>query len=251
MSKKRYYSPVKSYDTYKRPHIFYKMLTGILKIFFPKNEFIWTGEKPKEGEAYVYVGNHTKIYAPVYFLVQHKEKVRLWANCDYLYFGMCWKIMKNKVLKNREPKFLLYPLAWLLTPLIVFTFRAICPVPVFHKCERTKSVTFHKAMETFEEGLPMVVFPERTVNKVNKYVFQFRHGFPEIAKEYYEKTGKKVKFYPVYCAQNLRKFVVGNPIEYNPEEDISTQRDKVTIYLQNEIERVGNSLPEHEPVLYG
>ena len=250
--KKKYYSPIKEYDTFYRPHIFYKILRFFVKLFFPKNDFIWKTEKPAEGEPFIYVCNHTKIYAPTYFLVQHYEKnIRLWANCFFLYFDMCWNHVKNCVLRDRKPKFLLYPLAFLLTPVIVLTFRAINPITTFHKCEKVETYTFKKSIDTLDEGIPQIIFPERTVNKVNRYVYQFKHGFPLVAEKYYKKTGKKIKFYPVYCAQALRTFVVGDPIEYNPDIPIETQKDDICHYLEDAIAFLGDSLPEHEPALYG
>jgi hypothetical protein len=139
----------------------------------------------------------------------------------------------------------------LLTPLIVLTFRAFNPIPVFHKVPEVVTMTFDKSMQTVDEGVPQVIFPERTENRVNKYVYQFNCGFPAVAKSYYEKTGKKVKFYPVYCAQKLRKFVVGDPIEYNPDIKIQEQKKKICEYLQDKICEIGESLPPHEPVIYG
>ena len=250
--KKKYYSSIKEYGTVKRPYIFYKIICSVIKLFFPKNQFIWQTEKPTENEPRIYVCNHTKIYAPTYFLIQHEEKnTRLWANGYFLRCKSCWQHLKTKVFQNRKPKFLLYPIGILLTPLIVYIFRAITPVPVYHKYPEIFTVTFKKSVETFNENIPQIIFPERTENKVNRYIYELNHGFPCVAKEYYDATGKKIKFYPVYCAEKLRTFVVGDPVEYNPEIPISKQKRDICHYLENKICELGDSLPEHEPVIYG
>ena len=247
----RYYSPVKEYETRKKRHPFYACFRGVVRIFFPKNKFVWMTEKPEADEAVFFVCNHTKIYAPTFFLTDKKQRARVWANCYFLYPDLCWHHFKNKVLKDREPKFLLYPLVWLLKPLIVAVFRAFEPIPVFHKDERVETMTFKKSIETMESGLKQVIFPERTLNKVNRYVYQFNHGFPRVAERYFRETGKIMKFYPVSCAQKLRTFAVGEPIAYDPEKPMDAQADEICDYLQNKIGELGDGLPPHKPVLYG
>ena len=250
--KKTYYSPHKEKDdAIYRPHIFYRLFCGILRLFFPKNELIWATDKPKDGEKYALICNHTKIYAPAYFLLQKEIKpLRLWVNYYFVYFNKCWGHLKNKVLNKIKGGVLLYPIGFILTPIIVLLFRAFNPIPVFHKCEETETMTFAKSVRTLEEDIPLLIFPERTVNPVNQYVYQFNKGFPMLAEKYYQETGKKLKFYPTYCAQKLRKVVIGKPIEYDPNESMETQSAKIRAYLENKIKELGDSLPEHEPVLY-
>lgn len=242
-----YYSAVK--DCYKRKHYhpFYKFTRAIVRAFFPKNEFIWKTEKPDEDEPLFFVCNHTKIYAPVYFLLQ-KKTFRTWSNCYFLFYDECWSHLKNKVLTGKRKK--LKPLAFLLTPLIVWIFRATEPIPVYHFTKKVQT-TFDKSIATMKENVPQVIFPERTENKVNRYVYEFNAGFPLVAEQYYKETGKKMKFYPVYCAEKLHTFAVGDPIEYNPEIPMKLQRSQICRYLENKICELGDGLPEHEPVVYG
>lgn len=247
---KKYYSVTKKYYKVKHYHPFFRLFKFIFRIFFPKNEVIWQTEKPQNGEPIFYVCNHTKIYAPVFFLL-NKKPVRLWSNCYFLFLKDCWIHMKTKVLQNRKPKFLLYPLAFILTPLIVLVFRAMEPIPVYHNSAKVINETFEKSIFTMEEGIDQCIFPEKTENKVNKYIFEFNQGFPLVAQRYYEKTGKIMKFYPVYCAQKIHKVVVGEPIAYNPEIPTKIQRKQICKYLENKIGEMGDSLPEHEPVIYG
>ena len=249
--KKRYFSPVKEYDKYKKIHPFFAVIKGCVRLFFPKTEMVYTGRRPQEGERVVYVCNHTKLYAPSFFILNKKEKMRVWQNCYFLYFDMCWNHMKKKVLPTLKGwKYVLYPIAFLLTPFIVLFSRAYSPIPVFHTPRELFDVTFKKSVETLNEGLPIVIFPERTENQVNRYLYQLNTGFPRLAETYYKETGEILSFYPVYCAQNLRKVVVGEPIAYQPNVPMAKQKNEICKYLEGEIERLGDSLPEHEPVLY-
>ena len=248
--KKKYYSPVKDYDTFKRPHLFFKLLTACIRLFFPKTELEYRAEKPADDGTTVYVCNHTKIFAPSYFILYHPE-LRLWQNNYFLYFSTCWHHMKTRVLNTRKPKFILYPLGFLLTPIIVLICRAYDPIPVFHTPREAFGMTFKKAVESSKADVPQLVFPERTENKVNRYIYQINTGFTRAAELFYKETGKKIKYYPVYCAQPLRKVIVGEPIEYDPTIPMAKQKRIIGDYLENAIQELGDSLPEHEPVIYG
>lgn len=247
---KKYYSATKDYYRVKPCRPFYKLFKAVVRRFFPENQVVWRTEKPDCSEPMFLVCNHTKIYAPVSFILS-KTPVRVWSNCYFLFHKECWNHMKNKILPGRKPKFLLYPLAFLLTPLIVRIFRAIEPIPVYHKSAKVVNQTFARSIQTLEEGVHQVIFPERTENRVNKYVYQFNQGFPLVAQSYYQKTGKLLKFYPVYCAQALHTFVIGEPITYDPNVPDKLQRANICKYLENKVAEIADSLPEHEPVIYG
>ena len=250
--KKKYYSAVKDYSTIKRPHICFQILKFFVKIFFPKNELIWKTTKWESGEPVFLVSNHTKIYAPVYFILNKKEiDARLWTNSFFFFPKECWHHMWENVLKYRHPRHLLGFIALLIIPIICAVFRAINGIPVFHKSEKVETITFKKSMETFDEGVPQLVFPEKVKPQVNEYLFEFKTGYTVIAEKYYMQTGKKVKFYPVYCAQSLRKIVIGEPIEYNPNIQMDEQRYIIKEYLQNKIKELADGLGPHKPVLYG
>lgn len=248
--KKKYYSPIREYDSFKRPHLFFRALCAMIRRFMPPDEVEWRCAKPADGAAVVYVCNHTKIYAPAQFILYAKNS-RVWLNYYFLRPGSCWKHMRTRVLHNRKPKFVLYPLAFFLTPIIVMTMRAFNPIPTYHTPREAIGLTFKKTVETLKSGMSAVIFPERTENRVNKYIWQLSRGFPRLAQAYYAETGKTTKFYPVYCAQKLHKFVVGEPIEYDPEIPMAKQKNDIAEYLENAICELGDSLPEHEPTIYG
>jgi hypothetical protein len=246
---KRYYSATKEDSKIKHYHPFYKLLKKIIRIILPKNEFIWKTDKPDDGESIFFVCNHTKIYAPMGFLTC-KTPVRVWANYYFIFMKTCWHHMRTKVLIYTKPKWLTYPLGFILTPLIVLTFRAIEPIPVYHKSSKVINDTFDKSIYTMEEGRAQVIFPEATTELANKYLYKLNQGFPLVAKDYYDKTGKCMKFYPVYCAQKLHKFLIGDPITYTPDIPIKIQRKNICEYLEKQIGELGDSLPEHKLVLY-
>lgn len=246
---KKYYSSVKPFHTRKRLRIGYKLWKAIVRLFFPKVEFVWDCERPADGEPIIFVSNHTKVYAPAVFLLRYEKKVRPWSNANLLTFKEVGRHIFNHVIQNRKPKILLYPLAVLIMPLIVWAFRSIEPVPVYKQQKRIVE-TFEKAVETLESGMQQIVFPEKLENPVNKYIFELQHGFTYLGKEYYERTGKILKYYPVYACQSLHKVLIGEPVAYDPAVHMSQQKVSICKYLENAIKELGDSLPEHKISVY-
>lgn len=246
---KRYYSAVSPFYKRKRLRIGYRFWKAVVRLFFPKVEFIWKCDRPDDGEPVIFVCNHTKIYAPAAFLLRYDRPTRPWSNAHLLTLKEVGNHVYHNILSNRKPKFLLYPLATLLLPLIVWAFRSIEPIPVYKQTKRVVE-TFDKAIETLESGMQQIVFPEKLENPVNKYIFELQHGFTYLGKEYYEKTGKILKYYPVYAAQSLNKVLIGEPIAFDPQVHMSKQKIAICNYLENGIKELGDSLPEHKISVY-
>lgn len=247
---KRYYSPNKDFSHRKPLQITYKVIRFFAKIGYKKPELIFTDEKFTNDDLVMLVPNHTKIFAPKYFLIQKEIKTRLWVNCYFLDYKDCYRHLKTRVVYNLKPKYLLRFLSFILTPLITNFFRSILPIPAYHKDERVDNITIKKSVESFDEGLVQVVFAERTEPKVNDYLYQINYGFTKVAKSVYEKEHKCVKFFPVYCCQDLNKILIGKPYVYNPNIEHDVQKKIISDYIEAEIEKLAKSLPEHKIVLY-
>lgn len=247
---KKYYCCYKDFYKRKRLRIGFRLAKFLVKLFFPKNEFIWKCEKPTD-EPVFFVSNHTKIYAPLAFLLSYKKPIRTWSNATFLTIKEVGYQMYNKILVNRKPKFLLYPLVALILPLIVWAFRGFDPIPVYREGKDIFS-TFNKSIATIEEKVDQIVFPEKIeAEMVNNYIYKFHTGFIHIAKEYYKQTKKCLKFYPTYTCQDLRKVLIGEPIAYDPEIPWPKQKKDIAEYLENQIKNLADSLPEHKLIIYG
>lgn len=245
----KYYSTIKPFEKKRKKRPFFKLLKAIMKLLFPKDEFIWKGQKPKEKEPFIFVCNHTKLYAPLTFLFNYDKPIRPWSNAYLLTLKECKEHMFNNVIKNRKPKFLLYPLVLVMLPFIVWFFRNLEVIPVY-KQDRRIEITFEKAVQTLEEGVHQIVFPEKLENQVNKYIFELNEGFTYVAKQYFDKTGKTMNFYPVYVCQSLHKTLIGQPISYNPDLHFKKQKASICRYLEEQIKTLGDSLPAHKISVY-
>lgn len=228
----------------KKPAPAINFARGICFLLARKPEIVWDTEIPDE--PVLYVCNHTVLYAPFAMQVYYRN-VRLWANSFFMSYKECWHHMMTKVLKDRK---WLAPVAVSIMPLIVHMFRQMEIVPVYRESSRVVE-TFAECSRGLQSGRSSMVFAEKyDAQLANKYLYELQHGFLFAAQRYYKDTGKKLKIYPVYCAEKLRIMKVGAPIEYDPDVSVRVQSEKVCKYLEEQIGKMGDSLPEHKIVLY-
>ena len=238
---KRYYHPLKECTKHKRSKLFFKFLNIFLKPATGKAEVEWRTQEPLDPA--VFVANHTHTYAPLSMLFNFPLECRPWVNAYTLTYKNGIKLVYNKIAYDLKPRFIAKLGAIILMPLINLYFRSLDPVPVYHDI-RIRSA-FHKSTETLSEGINLVIYPEKNIKSPQKYINDLEPGFVHLAPHYYEKTGKKIKFYPVYCCKDLKKIIVGEPIEYDPDKNIKEQRNEITDYLVKAVVEIGDSLPEH------
>jgi len=224
------------------PGFFLKFLNFFLRIMIGRDSVIWLTEKPDEPS--VFICNHTRTYAPLTMELNFDRKVRPWVNGYMLTYRNTVKLMYNKIAYDFRPKLLRRLLLIVLSPFINIYFRSLEPIPVFH--DTRIRLAFSKTNETLMSGKDIVIYPEKNVIPPNKYINELEVGFVHLARHYYQKTGKCVRFYPVYCCKDLKIIMVGEPITYNPEKDFKRHREEIVTYLTEKIEELGNSLPEHK-----
>lgn len=75
-------------------------------------------------------------------------------------------------------------------------------------------------------------------------------GIPIFGAKVFPKNGQKLKIYPVYCSESLKTFLVGEPVEFDPDRSVKEQSAEINKHLEKTIGELGDSLPEHKIVLY-
>ena len=106
-----------------------------------------------------------------------------------------------------------------------------------------------KIVKALRSGEDVVIFPEGP-EKYNHIVNQFQDGFVDIARLYYRRTGKLLKFVPLYIAPKLKKAYLGKPIRFSPELSGKRERSRICEYLMQEISGIAFSLPQHTVIPY-
>ena len=68
-------------------------------------------------------------------------------------------------------------------------------------------------------------------------------GFEHLGKYYYQKTGKKISFYPVFISKKKACMYIEKPVIYNPDNEPNIEKERIVNDLHNAIQ---NSFLTHE-----
>jgi len=225
----------------------YRLIKGLVRLFYPKMTAAGTENLPQEPA--IIVANHCQMNGPIacelYFPgdrytwcageMMHAKEVAEYAYRDF------W----SQKPKYSRPFYKL--LAHLITPISVCVFNNAKTIGVYHD-SRILS-TFKNTVTRLSEGSHVVIFPEHD-GVYNHILSDFQDKFIDIARLYYKKTGKELSFVPMYIAPKLKKMYLGKPIRFSAEEPIDQQRQRICRYLMEEITAIACSLPEHTVVPY-
>jgi hypothetical protein len=226
----------------------YRFVRSLVELFYKKRELIGLENISKE-EAMIIVGNHAQIHSPILSEVQFPLKCKTWCIGNVLtkkefiehaktdFFGM----------KPKYTQWFYTMLAHILAPIAVNGFNDSDIIPVYKDMRLIK--TFRLTVDNLCEGNHIFIYPE-CHTPYNNIVNEFQDKFVDVAKLYYKKTGKCVKFVPMYNAARLKKVVFGKPIEFDPNRSIDEMRKIIVEYLKQEITSLAQTLPPHKVVQF-
>jgi hypothetical protein len=249
-SEQKYFDSVKPYGKHKNHNILDHFAVAILKAFTKAPEIIYS-EKIKD-EPVVFLSNHATRYGPTAMHVYFPGKHRIWVLSSLFYV----KTFSNHMMVYWFPnvrgliRILCRIFTLILAPIGPFFYKSMEAIPVYRMSLKLKD-TYDKTVETLIEGKNVVIFPESRESSVEyKFVNNLQNGFFRFASTYYLKTGKRLLAYPVYCCKELNIISVGKPYEYDPDINMKEQSLTVMKYIQDSIEELAKSLPEHEAYPY-
>ncbi len=225
----------------------FKLIKRLVKAVYPEITVEGTENMPQE--AAVYVGNHSQLHGPIccelYFPCQRytwcaHQMMKLREVPSYAYEDF-WS-GKMKLLR---PFYKV--LSYLIAPLSVLVFNNANTIEVYN--DKRIISTLKKTFSKLKEGNSVVIFPEYR-KEYNNIINDFQTGYIDVARLYYRKTGKALKFVPLYIAPNLRKMYMGNAVTFSPDAPIENERDRITAHLMKEITDMARKLPEHTVIPY-
>ena len=231
----------------KKKSLFFRFLRFLCAIFYRRRTYI--GKENMPDEPSIYVGNHAQIHGPLTNELDFPSKKYIWC---------IGQMMKMKEVPSyayvdfwsHKPKYIRWLfkiISYIIAPLASYVLSRADTIAVYKDVRLM--ATYRETMDKLEEGANIVIFPE-CPKEYNEIVNVFQDKFVDVARLYYRKTGKKVKFVPMYNAAKLKKVVFGKPIEYDPSIDINEQRKIICEYIQKDITRIAKELPVHTVVPY-
>ena len=94
-----------------------------------------------------------------------------------------------------------------------------------------------------------MIFPECR-EEYNNIVNVFQDRFIDLARLYYNKTGKALSFVPMYLAPKLKKIFFGQPIRFDPQAPKAQERQRVCKALMDSITAIACAQPAHTVIPY-
>ena len=231
----------------KKTSSVYKIIRWIVKVFYPKISSSGFDRLPPE--PMIFVGNHSQMNGPIccelYFpAIQYTwcagemmeaKQVPGYAFRDFWSHKPAWCRWFYKLL------------SYLIVPLSVCVFNNANTIGVYRDARILS--TFKKTVQALQEGANVVIFPEHDVPH-NHILCDFQDKFIDVAKLYYKRTGKAVRFVPMYIAPKLKTMYFGEPIAYCPELPMEQQRQQIKKHLMDSVTELACSLPEHTVIPY-
>ena len=225
----------------------YRCIRKTLEWVYPSTRVVGTENLP-EGPCII-VGNHAQIHGPIACELFIPGLHYIWCAAEMMHLKEvpAYAYQDFWAEKPRSVRWLFKIASYLIAPLSVCVFGNANCIPV-RRDSRAIS-TFRETLERLDEGARIVIFPEcRTPG--NGLVWQFQNGFVGVARMYYARTGKVLRFVPLYVAPTLRTLALGEPIAFDPHAPAAQERERICAELMKAITRTAHSLPDHIAVPY-
>ncbi|MGN0779877.1 MAG: lysophospholipid acyltransferase family protein [Aristaeellaceae bacterium] len=190
---------------------------------------------PDVNNPIVFLCNHGEIYGPVACMLCLPVPIRPWVISEMA-------IKKEEVSAyvykyTLEPMTWLGPLRWpiakLLGPISIWGMKQLEAIPVFRNKPRELMTTFRASVEAMQAGDNLLIFPENPdadrehPGYEHGGIGELFRGFVMLAQVYYNRTGKRCRFLPMYAHKGLRTLSFGTELVYDPDNDPIAERNRI------------------------
>lgn len=198
-----------------------------------------------ENNPIVFLCNHGEIYGPVSGMLYIPVPVRPWVMseltntplevAEYVYK---WSISPIKWLGRAG-----WWIARLIGPVAVWAMRQFEAIPVYRNKPRELMTTFRRSVEAMEAGDNLLIFPENPdaiegEGYAHGKMGELFRGFPMLAQVYFNRTGKRCRFLPMYAHKGNRTLSFGEPVLFDPDNDTIAERDRIVAQAQRQMEEL-------------
>jgi hypothetical protein len=214
----------------------------LLRPFFPckveGRELVDTSQGPV-----VFLCNHLEVYGPIASVLHSPFQIRPW-----IIHGMLDRDSILEQTRSGAAKLVPFlPEAWrdaivkAITPLILWIMRSVDPIPVYRDSLRGVIKTIQTSVEAMEYDDNILIFPEAEYKAEG--VGALYSGFVQLGKSFYQRTGKRTTFYPVYINRKTRRMHYGRGIAFDPANESGQERDRLVDYLQGAMQAMADAPP--------
>lgn len=231
----------------KKKGILFRLIKKIVYSFYKKTEICGIENLPDE--PCVIVSNHAQVHGPIISELFFSKNCYIWTTGEMLKLKQIPSYAYNDFWyeKPKATKWFYKILSYLIAPLGCYVFNQANTIGVYKDIRIAN--TLKNSVLKLKSGYNLIIFPESRV-KHNEIVNDFQKNFVDVARVYYKATKKQIKFVPSYVAPNLKKVVIGRPIEFNSNQDYSLEKDRIVNALKSAITDIAKSLPKHTVIPY-
>lgn len=225
----------------------FKAIKWLIRQFYPKMEII--GKENLPDEPCVIISNHAQMNGPIACELYFPGKRRIWCAGEMMHLKEvpAYAFRDFWSQKPRAVRWYYKIASYLIAPLSVLIFNNAATIAVYK--DHRMLTTFRESLVYLQEGSSIIIFPEHNQTR-NNIIYDFSDGYISLARMYARKTGRALRFVPMYIAPELKQMHIGKPIVYRNNAAFDGEKERISSYLMDEITRMGRSLPEHTVIPY-
>ena len=214
---------------------FYRAISHIVKLFFPRVSFDANGVEIEEPA--IFVANHADSFGPLALYLYFPVRLYPWVIHYMTERQSCARFLERDYLSKelKLPRLVGSWLSQLMADICVGLFRYIEAIPVYHNSRRIME-TISKSIVYLEEGKSILIFPEIPDSYLSHYIKRFNTGFLEIAKELGKSDGRSIRIYPVSVDRKRRRIKLGSPSVYDTTKAYPDEKKRIEAELEAEVE---------------
>ncbi|MEG2085574.1 MAG: hypothetical protein RR054_01600, partial [Clostridia bacterium] len=187
----------------------------------------------------VFVCNHYELYGPMSAAVGLPYDFRPWIDNNVLDKEKTYNyVYKNSMQTKRIPECFKKLWSSIAEKIGTWALNSFNPVPVKKDSLKELKETFEVSADALINGDNLLIFPENSHyepdGKYNRNgVSTFYSGFARIGRDYYDKTGKSITFYPIYSDKKHHTLTFGNAVTFNPNNPSAIEKHRIVTELNN------------------
>ncbi len=202
---------------------------------------------PDSENPLVFLCNHGELYGPMIAESYIPVPVRAWSISNIMgdpekVYAYIYKYSFQN--NERFPRALRSPLAKAVSRLSVWGMNQLENIPVYRAPPGQLIKTFRESIEAMQAGDNLLIFPENpnALGQDHGYeqgrVGEFFTGFALLAPVYYNRTGKRCRFLPMYANKQARVITFGEEIVYQPGDDRQAEAERIAREARAQMERM-------------
>lgn len=214
---------------------FYKTLRVFYRAFHGR----WHTQVKAPQVPTVYICSHQNMQGPITTLAYLPFPVHAWILNVFFDRESCRKQYSEFTFSKRfgMPQWLADALAWIVSGVVSALVRSTGAIPVWRGTSRINE-TFRDSVEALKAGESLLIFPDVEYSQDSGEMGKIYEGFILLGRMYAHNTGLPLNFVPLYCDENRKEIVEGEPIRYDPTAPSKTERARISTALVESVNRM-------------